>query len=170
MAFWDDLWRGTKSFVSSFNPVERVKNFMSDPLGSMASTVTGIPGAIVNAVAGSSEAKTWEETPWYDRLATSIQAKGQNLLNTPLEWLGLDEYKNTSAQDRLNELKYKESENAVGTFDAGLAAALGHEKERQEAPTPGIASGQEGSLGRAVALENDPVLEQPVDNFNNFSF
>lgn len=28
----------------------------------------------------------------------------------------------------------------------------------------------EGSLGRPIALEQDPVLEQPVDNSNNFIF
>ena len=170
MGFFGDMWRGVKNFASSMNPVQRVKDFMSDPLGSMANTITGVPGMIVNAVSGSSDAKTWEETPWYDRLATSIKAKGQNLLNTPLEWLGLDEYKNTSAQDRINELKYKEGENAVGNFDAGLAIALGQEKQRQEAPPGGVAAGDEGSLGRAIALENDPVLQQPNDNFNNFSF
>ncbi len=28
----------------------------------------------------------------------------------------------------------------------------------------------QGSLGRPIALEDDPVLNQPVDNYNNFIF
>jgi hypothetical protein len=170
MGFFGDVWRGVKNFASSMNPVQRAKDFMNDPFGSMASTMTGGAGMLVNAISGSSDAKTWEETPWYDRLATSIKAKGQSLINTPLEWLGLEDYTNTSAQDRINTLKYKEADNAVGNFDAGLAIALGQEKQRQEVPQEGVAAGDQGSLGRAIALENDPVLQQPVDNFNNFSF
>ena len=170
MGFFGDMWQGVKNFGNAMNPIQMAQDFMSDPLGSMASTMTGGAGMLVNAISGSSDAKTWEETPWYDRLATTIKAKGQSLLNTPLEWLGLDEYKNTSAQDRINELKYKEGENAVGNFDAGLSVPLGQEKQGQEAPQGGFASGQEGSLGRAIALENDPVLDLPNDNFNNFSF
>ena len=75
MGFFGDMWQGVKNFGNAMNPIQMAQDFMSDPLGSMASTMTGGAGMLVNAISGSSDAKTWEETPWYDRLATTIKAK-----------------------------------------------------------------------------------------------
>ena len=171
MGFLGDMWQGVKNFESAMNPIQRAKDFIHDPLGSIASTATGLPGAIVNAVSGSSDAKTWEDTPWYDRMATTIKSKAQGVMNTPLEWMGLDDYTNTSAQDHINQLKYKPTDDAVTSFDAGLSTALGEELKASKGGSSDMgAQPQQGSLGRAVALEQDPVLDQPIDNYNNFSF
>lgn len=68
--------------------------------------------------------------------------------------------KETPYDPNLGTLKGKTSGSAGEVEDGAYGGQMTHLG----------AEPSQGSLGRPVALEDDPVLNQPVDNYNNFIF
>lgn len=182
MSFLDDAWdtvkSGAENVLDDLNPVTKAKEFMDNPLKGgldILATYGGGPFSPIflgkealNFMKGDAEsAKSWDDLNPFQKLSLNMESKLTHLINTPLKWIGLDVDNN--AETLINKLKHTRGDDAIGNMLTGQSTGPGEGSEGQGFGGMG-ASPSEGSLGRPLALEQDPVLNQPTDNFNNFSF
>lgn len=119
--------------------------------------------------------KNYKDLPWYDRVATTLSAKGEGLTRDVAGFFGLEDEVGTENQDLLDRLKHERSDDFASSFNTGGSITGGSGGGAPGAQMGGVGAGgtspnQGVSLGRALALEEEPALEQTNYNNNNFSF
>lgn len=140
----------------------------------------GLMGAILGGEA-SKETETidpikdFKNLSWGDRVASTMSAKAEGLTQGVAGLVGLEDSVGTENEDRLSALKHKSSDHAGSSFKMGGnitgGSAGGQTSPQMGGAGVGGASPNQGiSLGRALALEDEPALQQTNYNNNNFSF
>jgi len=157
-------------------------------IGSFIPGIGTAIGAGVGALAGglfggasSAEAesidpnKNFKDLPWYDRVAATMSVKAEGLTQGVAGFFGLEDYVGSENQDLLASLNHKRSDDFGTSFQNGGNITGGSGGSQQAPQMGGIGVGGESpnqgiSLGRALALEDEPALQQQNYNNNNFSF
>lgn len=138
----------------------------------------GLMGAILGGEA-SKETETidpnkdFKNLSWGDRVASTMSAKAEGLTQGVAGLVGLEDSVGTENEDRLSALKHKSSDHAGSSFKMGgniTGGSSGGQPSPQMGGMGGSSPNQGISLGRAVALEDEPALQQTNYNNNNFSF
>lgn len=183
MSLWDtikdtagDAWDGVK---------ETASDFADDPLGTLWENKGKIAmmgaGPLGWAAGGIfdrdydeiAKGKKYEDLPWYDRIGISLKAKGEGLLESGAGLFGLEDEVGTTNRDILAGLKHKVSDDYGTSFSMGgniSGASGGGLPQGGGGGMPGATPNAGTSLGRAIAIEQDPALEEQTFNNNNFSF
>ena len=139
-----------------------------------------LAGGLLGGASGA-EAKTidpnknFKDLPWYDRVATTLAAKTEGLEKGVAGFFGLEDYVGTENQDLLDSLQHKRADDFGSSLQMGGNITGGAGGGAQSPQMGGVGVGgqtpnQGISLGKALALEEDPALEQTNYNNNNFSF
>lgn len=132
----------------------------------------GATGAFSSNMSQELEGKQkWKDLPWYDRLTTSIAAKTEGALSDIAGVVGLDDYVGDEDRKRLADLQYERADDAGTSFQmgGGVTGAQGGQFTPQM--NAGTSMPNQGfSLGKEIATEEEPALEQTNYNNNNFSF
>lgn len=177
MSFFGDIWDGIKNVANDLNPVTRIKKLFSDPIGSVTDMFTKDNPLLMpmketlRFFQGDTNGKSWDDLNPFQKMSMTIQSKAEGILNTPAKWLGLDP--SSPMEDLMTKLKHSRMDDTIGNMITGLSTGAG---QRDQGEGGGFGSGgmggspSDGSLGRPLALEEDPVLNLPVENYNNFSF
>ena len=157
-------------------------------IGSFVPGIGTAIGAGVGALAGglfggasSAEAesidpkKNFKDLPWYDRVAATMSAKAEGLTQGVAGFFGLEDSVGSENQDLLASLNHKPSNDFGTSFQSGGNITGGSAGGQPSAQMGGVGVGGESpnqgiSLGRALALEDEPALQQQNYNNNNFSF
>lgn len=176
MGFFGDLWDGVKNVANDLNPVEKAKNFFKNPVSGLADIATTYNPITMpfkeglKFAEGDTSGKKWEDLNPFQKMSIGIQSKGEGIINTPAKWLGLDV--DSPMQDLMTRLKHERLDDALGNLITGLSTGAGQKDQGDQEMAAGGMGGSpgEGSLGRPLGLEEDPVLNQPTENYNNFSF
>jgi hypothetical protein len=136
----------------------------------------GASGAGFGAEAESIDPKkNFKDLSWGDRVATTMASKAEGLAQGVAGFFGLEDYVGSENQDLLANLNHKRSDNFGISFQSGGnitgGSAGGQTSPQMGGAGVGGASPNQGiSLGRALALEDEPALQQTNYNNNNFSF
>ena len=119
---------------------------------------------------GDTSGKKWDDLNPFQKMSIGIQSKAEGIMNTPAKGLDLDV--NSPMQDLMTMLKHERLDDTLGNFITGLSTGAGLKDQGNQDITSGGMGGSpsEGSLGKPLALEEDPVLNLPTENYNNFSF
>ena len=118
------------------------------------------------------EGKKYEDLPWYDRAGATLKATGEGLLEGAAGLVGLEDEVGHENQDILAGLKHDAEDDYGTSFNTGgsITGGSGGKSPQGQAggamgePTSG------SSLGRALAVEQEPALEGQNYNNNNFNF
>lgn len=132
----------------------------------------GASGAETSAI---DKNKSFRDLPWYDRVASTLAAKGEGLTRSVAGLVGLEDEIGTENQDVLDRLKYERSDDFGTSFQSGgsISGAIGGETSMPQMGGVGGAGATPNSgisLGKALAIEEEPALEEVNYNNNNFSF
>ena len=118
--------------------------------------------------------KKWDDLEWYEKAAANLSASTEGIAEGVAGIVGLEDEVGHDAQDRLAQLKYKRSDDAAkSTLGGAISGASGG---GEVLPMAGVGGGAQGasnegtSLGRALAVEEEPALEDTNYNNNNFTF
>ena len=119
--------------------------------------------------------KNYKDLGFFDRASATLSAKTEGWGNDIAGIFGFEDAFGTENQDLLDRLKHERSDDAGTSFQMGGNITGGMGGETQGPQMGGIGAGGQApnqgiSLGRALALEEDPALEQENFNNNNFSF
>ena len=107
--------------------------------------------------------KSYKELSWYDKAAATISAKTEGLERGAAGIFGLEDYVGTEKQDLLARLKHKNEDDAGTSYQVGSQITGGGEQQDNQAGVSGQMPSEGYSLGRRIAMEDDPALQ----NFNN---
>lgn len=119
--------------------------------------------------------KNFKDLSWGDRVAATMSAKAEGLAQGAAGFIGLEDAVGSKNQDLLASLNHKRSDDYGTSFQTGGNITGGSPGGLPSAQMGGVGVGGESpnqgiSLGRALALEDEPALQQTNYNNNNFSF
>lgn len=107
--------------------------------------------------------KSFKDLPWYDRAAATISAKTEGLEKGVASFFGLEDEVGSEKEDLLASLKHQRDDEAGTSYQVGSQiTGAGGSQGAQEGVSGQIPSAGY-SLGRRIAMEDDPALK----NFNN---
>jgi len=133
----------------------------------------GLFGGVSGAEASSvDQDKNFKDLPWYDRVATTMAAKTEGLTKGVAGFFGLEDSVSSENENLLDRLKHERSDDSGTSFQMGgnVTGGNGGYPGTETPQGAGVVSNQGTSLGRALAMEEEPALEQTNYNNNNFSF
>jgi len=133
----------------------------------------GLLGGASGAEASSIDKnQKFKDMPWYDRVATTMASKTEGLTKNVAGFFGLEDSVGSENQDLLSRLQHERSDESGTSFQMGSNITGGSGGSSGTAMNaPGTALSNQGtSLGRALAMEEEPALDQTNYNNNNFSF
>lgn len=111
----------------------------------------------------------YKDASWKDKLIMNIFAKGEGVGNSIAGFFGFDDAFGTEMQQDLAALKFKPSDISSTDIEAGLniSGAEGGPERGGEMAAQSPAGNT--SLGRFLALEEEPALKDTNYNKNNFN-
>lgn len=141
----------------------------------LTSNLTSLPaagllgGGLIHA-SKPEEGKEWDDMAWYEKAALTVGSKLEGLQEGVAGFFGLEDYVDTSLSDTLETSKFG-PEKFVGTSLQTGGNISGEGVSRQPGGQGAAGTSSSGtSLGRQLALEEEPALENDNINENNFNF
>lgn len=136
----------------------------------------GVLGAGTTAEASTIDKnKNYKDLGFFDRASATLSAKTEGWGNNIAGVFGFEDAFGTENEDLLARLKHGRSDDAGTSFQTGGNITGGSGGGETAPQMGGMGAGgqtpnQGTSLGRALALEEEPALQQENYNNNNFSF
>ncbi len=132
----------------------------------------GVSGADANAIDPN---KSYKDLGFFDRASATIAAKTEGLTRDVAGFFGVEDAVGTENKDLLSRLQHERRDDAGTSFQTGGNISGGSSGGLQAPQMGGMGAGgqtpsQGISLGRALALEEEPALQDQNYNNNNFSF
>lgn len=161
----------TGAAIGSFIPA--IGTAFGAGLGALAGGIIG--GGSAEKSEAINPQKNFKDLSWGDRVAATLSAKAEGLTQGVAGFFGLEDAVGSENQDLLASLNHKRSDDFGTSFQTGGNITGGSAGGQTSAQMGGVGSGgaspnQGISLGRALALEDEPALQQKNYNNNNFSF